>query len=410
MTRRGAFDRTWRRGRDGARARRAFERDLRAGLHDVRAPGEDEAATRARARVLAAHAAAPATPRRARLRPVTIAATAAAVAIVVVGALTAPGQAVGDWLRDVVEPQPAKRPAAAPAALPSEGRLLARSSDGVTLAPARGDAERLGPYRDATWSPHGRFLAVTTADALLAVTPAGKVRWRVVPPAPPRRPAWSPDGFRVAYLSGPQLRVLVADGTDDRLFYGHVRDVAPAFKPTASRTIAWIDDDRHARVADVDRAVLEWRSPRPVPRGVHSLSWSSDGRRLLAAGPHEVTTYAPRAARTRTVTARARIAAAAFPPDAGPPAVLEHRRGTLDAEASRPPRAPDRDQRPLSRARLVPRRPLDPDPLGRPLARRPPRRPPRHHPRGPRQAARLGPLADKPEPSRSGKGPGLGDL
>jgi hypothetical protein len=310
------------------RPRRAFERDLRSGLRELRAPGEEEAASRARARVLAAHAAAPATPRRARLRPAAVAAAAVAAALLVAGALTAPGQAVGDWLRDVVETQPAKRPATPPpAALPSAGRLVAKGSAGVTVAPSRGSADRLGPYRDATWSPRGRFLAVTTGDALLAVTPSGTVRWRVVPPAPPRRPAWSPDGFRLAYLSGPQLRVLVGDGTDDRLFFGHVRDVTPAFKPTEGRTVAWIDDDGHVRVADVDRAVLQWRSPRPVPAGIHTISWSSDGRRLLAAGPHRVTVYEPRG-RERTTTARARITAAAFPPTAGAPAILEHRHGT----------------------------------------------------------------------------------
>src|SRR3712207_7101915 len=49
---------------------------------------------------------------------------------------------------------------------------------------------------------------------------------------------------------------------------------SPAFRPGEGRTVAWVDADHHVRLADVDRAVLRWRSPRPVPRGAHSLSWS----------------------------------------------------------------------------------------------------------------------------------------
>ena len=166
-----------------------------------------------------------------------------------------------------------------------------------------------------------------TGRRLLAVTPAGTVRWRVTAAVPPRHPRWAPDGFRIAYLAGPQLRVVVGDGTDDRLFWGHALDVAPAFRPGRDRTVAWVDSARRIRVADVDRAVLDWRSPSAVPRGTRSLSWSADGRRVLAAGPHATTVFTV-AGGARTFPSRARIAAAAYPPSgAGPPAVLTRRRG-----------------------------------------------------------------------------------
>jgi WD40-like Beta Propeller Repeat len=335
--------------------RRALERELRARLHDARAPDEQGSAARARARVLAAHAAATpaAEPGRRRAmasvaaalgrgrgmasmatalgprRRLALAVAAVLLAAVVAGTLTAPGQAVGDWLRDVVEPRRESKPARpAPAGLPAGGRVLALSAGGVTVVGDGISHGREGSFGGGTWSPRGRFLAITTREALLAVTPGGTVRWRVVPPARPRSPRWSPDGFRLAYLAGPQLRVVVGDGTDDRLFFGHARDVPPAFRPTEDRTVSWVDSDGHVRLADVDRAMLEWRSPTPVPRGTHTLSWSADGERVLAAGVRSVTVYEPASQATRTTRTAARVTAAAYPPTGdGAPALLQHRDG-----------------------------------------------------------------------------------
>ena len=116
------------------------------------------------------------------------------------------------------------------------GRVLVADGGRVALVADGRAPARLGRYRDATWSPGGRFAAVTTSHALLAVTPKGAHPLAGRPPRPPRHPRWSPDGFRLAYLSGAGLRVVVADGSDDRLFRGHVEDVAPAFRPGAGRT------------------------------------------------------------------------------------------------------------------------------------------------------------------------------
>jgi len=299
----------------GRAARTRRERELAATLRQAPTPGEAEAAARARRAVLAAHAAAPVR-RRPPGRRLAIATGLGAIAVLAVLAagLTSPGQAVAEWLRDIVRAEPASRPARPVARLPAAGRVLAAGEAGVAvIADARVPAP-LGPYLDATWSPNGRFAAVTTRRALLAVTPAGAVRWRVQPPALPRHPRWAPDGFRLAYLAGPQLRVLVGDGTDDRLFRGHVRDVAPAFRPGAGRTVAWVDADGHVRVADVDRAVLAWRSPAPAPDGAHSLSWSPDGRRLLVAGRRRLAVHEVPSGRGRVSAVRGRMVAAAFPP------------------------------------------------------------------------------------------------
>ena len=89
--------------------------------------------------------------------------------------------------------------------------------------------------------------------------------------------------------------------------------------------MAWVDSDGYVRVADVDGSVLEWRSPSRVPAGTRALSWSVDGRRLIAAGRRDAALYAPGAAAVRRIHVRGRLVAAAFPPGSGPPALLERR-------------------------------------------------------------------------------------
>jgi WD40-like Beta Propeller Repeat len=311
--------------------RRALERDVRHELRAVRAPDEPAVAARARRAVLAAHASTPRRPARSWRRPILAAAAVIATLAVVAAGLTAPGQAVGDWLREVVRPQRHAAPVRPAPALPAGGRLLVARAGAVGVTSGAGEPRRLGAYRDATWSPSGRFAAVTTRHSLEAVTPGGSMRWSVTPPFPPRSPRWAPDGFRLAYLSGPQLRVVVGDGTDDRLFYGHVLDVPPAFRPPTGRTVAWVDRAGRARVADVDRAELLWRSPVPVPRGTRSLSWSPDGRRLLAAASRRIAVYDLGSGRVSTPPVRGRVVAAAFPPTGSGAAAVVERRGGRSA-------------------------------------------------------------------------------
>ncbi len=109
--------------------------------------------------------------------------------------------------------------------------------------------------------------------------PLGEVRWTLERSGPVRRPAWSPDGERIAYLNGPQLRLVVGDGSGDRLLEPRVERIGPAWEPGGSRRLSFVSRTGRIRTVDVDsgRAVFEV----PVPGDPLDLGWSADGERLL---------------------------------------------------------------------------------------------------------------------------------
>jgi hypothetical protein len=175
------------------------------------APGEQEAQERAWAVVRRAYEEREpiAWPRR-HARPLAAAALVAAVAA---AALSPPGRSVVQSLREAVgvkEAEPALF------SLPTRGQLLATSREGTWLVHRDGSKRLLGRYRDATFSPHGLFIAATRANQLVALDPMGNVRWTLARPAP-RHPVWTGTrtNTRITYVSGGQLRVVAGDGTGD---------------------------------------------------------------------------------------------------------------------------------------------------------------------------------------------------
>ena len=112
---------------------------------------------------------------------------AVALAVVVVaGLLSPPGRAVLDEIREVVgveEAQPALF------SLPAPGRLLVTADSGAWVVDEDGSKRLLGDYREASWSPFGRFVVATRANELVALEPDGTVRWSLARPDV-RLPRW----------------------------------------------------------------------------------------------------------------------------------------------------------------------------------------------------------------------------
>lgn len=203
----------------------------------------------------------------------------AVMAALAVAAVTPPGRALVDRVRDEVAGETPSEPALV--RLPTEGRLLVTSSQGAWVVREDGSKRRLGAYEAASWSPHGLFVVATRRHQLVAVEPDGDVRWTVTRPGTVADARWAPSGFRIAYREDDALRVVVGNGEDDHVLVALVAPVAPAWRPGSARNVlAYADSHGRVHVVDVDTREQLW-STRAGP-ALTRLVWSGDGRRLLA--------------------------------------------------------------------------------------------------------------------------------
>jgi hypothetical protein len=213
-----------------------------------------------------------------RARPIL----ALAAAAVLVGAVVSPpGRVAAGWLREQVAAEEENgRPLVR---LPAPGRLLVLSPQGPWVVQADGTRRLLGAYEDASWSPNGKFVGVARGRTLSAVEPDGSLRWSLSRPQQVSQPRWFPrTGFRVAYRSGVNLRVVVGNGTGDRLLARNVGPAAPAWRPGERHVLAFADGEGGVRVVDVD--TQEQLARLRVVDEVQELVWSGDGRRLIVLG------------------------------------------------------------------------------------------------------------------------------
>jgi len=243
---------------------------VRRELERIEVPGEHEARERSWELVRAAYRAREPVGRRVGLvRPLL----AAAALVLVAAALSPPGRAVLDAVRETIAEDESQG-----LTLPAPGRLLVESTRGAWIVSADGAKRFLGPFRDPTWSPHGLYVGAVRGSELVAVDPKGTRRWGL----PDRRaaePRWAPSGFRIAYLARDGLRVVAGDGTGDRLLDARSARVAPAWRPGAAHVLAYADAAGRVTAVDVDSRRRLWRTP--AGRRVAQLEWSTDGRRLL---------------------------------------------------------------------------------------------------------------------------------
>jgi hypothetical protein len=259
------------------------------------APGERDAGERSWPVVRAAWESRTAHPQtRRRSRPLI--AIAVGIAIVA-AALSPPGLAVLNSIRDAVGTKTTRDTLTS---LPSSGRLLVQTPAGPWIVQADGEKRLLSGYNDTVWSPHGLYLAAARGNELVAMEPNGKIHWTLARGRPIGGPKWSYEGYRIAYLSGPSLRVVNGDGSGDHLIARNVvGTLVPAFAwLPKTHDLAYKDLRGDAVIVDVDRNRVVQRTPpslavrllwatapttppftwnvlRQIPRGVASVPWQA---------------------------------------------------------------------------------------------------------------------------------------
>jgi WD40-like Beta Propeller Repeat len=252
---------------------------VRRELERIEIPGEHEARGRALSVVLAGFAAREPVSRRRSRTPVVVVAALLAFAA---GLLSPPGRAVLGELREVVGVEQAE-----PAlfSLPASGRVLVVSGASAWIVSPDGSTRLLGPYRDAAWSPFGRFVVGATPLQIAALEPDGEKRWSLARPEV-RLPAWggTRSDTRIAYLTRSRLHVVAGDGTGDVDAGGlpaAAAAVRPAWRPGPGHVLAYADTRGRVAVYDT-RGTVQLRTSR-VP-GIRALAWSRRGTLLVVTG------------------------------------------------------------------------------------------------------------------------------
>jgi WD40 repeat protein len=252
-------------------------RDVRGTLLSIPVPDELEAQRRAWPVVQAAFAARErvAWPRR-HARPIL---AFAVVLALLAAAVTPPGRAV---VREVREAIGVDKADPALFDLPDGGQLLVVSRDGPWIVRPDGSKRLLGSYREASWSPSGKYVVAARENELFALEPDGTVRWSLAR-RDVRFPRWGGNQIdtRIAYLSRHELRVVAGDGTGDRLLVRRVEGVPPAWRPGIPHVLAFVASGGRLVVVHTDNDGRLWA--RRLGR-VEQLEWSSDGQLLLVRG------------------------------------------------------------------------------------------------------------------------------
>lgn len=270
-------------------------------------------------------------PRR-HARPLVALAVAGAI---LAGALTPPGRAVIDYAREVIGEERVvgvSRSQQALFSFPGSGRLLVVSRRGAWIVQAGKAPTRrlLGRYRTASWSPRARFVVVTRGQELSAVDPRGNLRWALPRLGTLTAARWAPgDGFRIAYLSDEDLRVVVGDGTGDRLFRRGVPPAvftAIAWRPRAQHVLSSGDRLGRVKTYAVDRGSQLWQSRR-TGEAATKLEWSGDGRVLLALDRTSIRLFGPGGRLLRRTRVPGTAVDAAFKPGTHVVAIVYRRGG-----------------------------------------------------------------------------------
>ncbi len=138
-----------------------------------------------------------------------------------------------------------------------------------------------------SWSPDSSRIVFGAADGTLAVIGIDGSGLVTVAPRPAAMPAWSPDGHRIAYVTGTHIHVVDVDGSGDTNITSKVRtnaNVDPVWSPDGSRLAFWSSNGATAllAVARIGGKTVTYDIFGAVTNG--AIVWAPDGRAVFGAG------------------------------------------------------------------------------------------------------------------------------
>jgi WD40-like Beta Propeller Repeat len=215
-------------------------------------------------------------------------------ALLAVLLLSPAGAAVRGWVGDAFTAS-TPHPEPTLAHIPGGGHLLVQTGEGPWVVQQDGSSRLLGDYEEASWSPHGLFVAAVRGRTLSAVEPDGTPHWSITAAARIGAPRWSPSGERIAYRSGFALRVIAGDGSEDHLVAGSVAAgtpadarvspayVAPAWSPDGRNVLAYVTGAGRLRIVNSETGSL--LAAAPAMRRITWMDWADGGRKIFEASP-----------------------------------------------------------------------------------------------------------------------------
>jgi hypothetical protein len=198
--------------------------------------------------------------------------------------LSPAGAAVRGWVDDTFSAS-VPRPEPTLAQIPGGGHLLVQTGVGPLVVQPGGSRHLLGDYEEASWSPHGLFVAAVKGRKLSALEPDGTPHWSLTAPARVSDPRWSPSGYRIAYRSGDELRIVAGDGSGDHLVNRDTAPVAPGWSPFGTQELAYVNAEGQLRIADSEKAAGRSGAPSDMagaPAGrATQIDWGAGGKLIL---------------------------------------------------------------------------------------------------------------------------------
>ena len=266
--------------------------DLRRRLRSIHVPDEEGAGERAWSVVRAAfEEREPVSWPRRHLRPLLAVAVALAI---LAAAVTPPGRAVVGSLRDAIGREKVvgvRRAQPALFRLPAAGQLLVNSPSGPWIVQPDGSKRLLHGWTAGAWSPSAKYVILTRRHELAALKPPDEIRWSLARRGRVSGATWSFEGYRVAYLNGTQLRLVIGNGEGDHMLVPRVRPVPPAWRPVGpAHVLAYVDAIGDVRVIDTDtgRELGSYRAGKP-----EELAWSADGTMIVARSSGVLSVFRP---------------------------------------------------------------------------------------------------------------------